>query len=272
MSIIEGKNILVVGDETTQVHGIEMELEAEGAIIHRTNCVDVTVDSLESDKIDVIFLNHLHESSPCITLLQSLRDSRETSLLPIFALVENDEDKIEHALSLGAADYFTATETIEKIISKVKIILGEPQNTTPGEILDIGLSRIHESKAAVKVLIVEDDPLLSNLLAIRFEQANFPCHFNHDGKEVLKDILEFKPHILILDLMLPGVSGLDILEEIRTNQETSSLPVIIFSNRDGAEDKKRAAELGVSGFFVKAMTDLVDLVETIEKKALTVDE
>ena len=154
----------------------------------------------------------------------------------------------------------------------MKIILGEPQNTTPGEILDIGLSRIHESKAAVKVLIVEDDPLLSNLLAIRFEQANFPCHFNHDGKEVLKDILEFKPHILILDLMLPGVSGLDILEEIRTNQETSSLPVIIFSNRDGAEDKKRAAELGVSGFFVKAMTDLVDLVETIEKKALTVDE
>ncbi len=267
MSIIRGINVLVVGDETDQVHDIETRLERDGAIIHKKNCADVTVEGLKADEIDIVFLNHLHETSPCVHLLEALRESRETSLLPIFALVENNEDKIEHALSLGAADYFTASESIEKIVNKVKIVLGEPENATSGEILDIGVTKVHTSDAAVRVLIVEDDPLLSNLLAIRFEQANFPCHFNRDGQNVVADIETFKPDILILDLMLPGITGLDILENIRTTPSTKDLPVIIFSNRDGADDKKRAAELGVSGFFVKAMTDLSDLVRTIEEKS-----
>lgn len=271
MSIIQGINVLVVGDETTQVHDIETRLEQEGASITRSNCVDVTLEALKVDEIDIIFLNHLHESSPCIHLLDVIRNGRDTTLLPVFALVENEEDKIEHALSLGAADYFTSEESIETIINKVKIILGEPENAAPGEILDIGTTKIHTSEAEVRVLIVEDDALLLNLLAIRFEQAKFPCHFNKNGQNVISDILEFKPNIVILDLMLPGIAGLDILEEIRATETTKDIPVIIFSNRDGAEDKSRASKLGVSGFFVKAMTDLSDLVKHIEDKAETVD-
>ena len=263
--MLSGKHVLVVGDETSQVHDLEVSLEREGAVIYTADCGEATRKFLDDKRIDVIFINHLHENTHCTELLEQIQSKRDTKVLPIFVLVEDNQTDIEHALAMGAADYFTSNETVKGIMNKVRIVLGEPVNAADDTVIDIGGSSTNTKSSGTRVLIVEDDPLLANLLSIRFEKAEFPFRLNTDGQNVISDIDDFKPDVVVLDIMLPGTSGFDVLEEIRKHKLYSDLPVFIFSNRDSDEDKQKANDLVISGFFVKAMTDLSDLVKSIEK-------
>jgi DNA-binding response OmpR family regulator len=119
----------------------------------------------------------------------------------------------------------------------------------------------------IRVFTVEDDTLLRNLLAIKFEKSNVPFEIADDGEDIVNKLKAFRPQIVIMDLMLPGRDGFELLEDIRADKSTAEIPVIIFSNKDSSEDRRRAAELGAKGFYVKAMTDLSDLMATIEKHA-----
>jgi DNA-binding response OmpR family regulator len=65
--------------------------------------------------------------------------------------------------------------------------------------------------------------------------------------------------------MLPGEDGFDLLKKIKSNPATAAVPVLIFSNKDSQEDRKLAAELGATGFYVKAMTDLSELLDIINR-------
>ncbi len=265
MSVLSGKHVLVIGDETSQVHDLEVSLEREGSVIYTSTCAETTHELIEDKQIDVMFINHLHDDSHCTELLEEIQSKRDTKVLPIFVLVNDNQKDIEHALALGAADYFTSNETAKGIMNKVRIVMGEPVNAADDTVIDIGDSTTVTKSSGTRVLIVEDDPLLANLLSIRLDKANFPYKINPDGQKIIADLDDFKPDVVILDIMLPGTSGFEVLAEIRGNKTHKDLPVFIFSNRDSDADKQKASDLVISGFFVKAMTDLTDLVKSIEK-------
>lgn len=269
MSVLAGKHVLVIGDETSKVHSLEDELVASGAELILAQCETVTAEQIEAKHIDLIVLNHLHQVSHCSNLLREIHSRRDVQVLPIIALINDNQIDVEQALSLGAADYFTEKETLLGIMNKIRILMGDSVNAADDNVINIGNSTISTSGTA-RVLVVEDDSLLANLLSAHFDRAKFPHKINKTGENVISDIEVFKPDILLLDLMLPGVSGFDILEEIRNHKMYGKLPVFIFSNRDANEDKEKAQALGVSGFYVKAMTDLRDLITYIEKEVSAV--
>jgi DNA-binding response OmpR family regulator len=265
MSVLLKKHVLVVGDESTQIHDIHTALAREGSAVQVISCPEFNVDLIIKNNASVIFLNHLHDNKHCESVLQELQKSRETNTLPVFVLVPDNQTTIERVLALGAADYFTPRETVESIMNKVRIVLGDSVNSAGNRIIDLGETHRTTETTGIKVLVVEDDALLANLLSIRLERASFPYRINKNGEGIETDLTEFKPDIVILDLMLPGRSGFEVLEEIRNSQANKDVPVFIFSNRDSAEDKQKATELGVSGFYVKAMTDLSTLIHNIEQ-------
>lgn len=264
MTVVAGKKILVVGNETAQIHALEDELIRQGASIVRAQCGVTPVSDLAINSIDAIFLNHVHTGSTCVGFLSDLQDSRIAQAVPILALVENSQSKIEEALALGAADYFTADEKLQEVLSKVYLLFGEP-DTISQSVIDIDDKLFVSTREGIRVYVVEDDPLLGNLLTMRLEQAKFTFIVDASGENAVKKLQKFKPNVLVLDLMLPGRNGFDILREVRNDKELNALPVIIFSNRDSAEDKETARELGANAFFVKAMTDLSELVDAIER-------
>ena len=267
MSILNGKTVLVIGDESVQIKNLEKELVSENTKLIKTTCEHADADTIDKEGIDVIFLNHLHDGGPCLELLSSLKEKHISKTLPIFALVENDPAKIEHALMLGAADYFLPNETVGSIIKKIRVVLGEPENYFDESVIDVTSNTTPTAKSGLKVYLIEDDPLLRNLLSIRFEQAHYAYEYSSDGKFALGAMQKFKPNVVILDLMLPGQSGFDVLEGIRNDPLLKDTPVIVFSNRDGQTEQRRAKELCAKEFFVKAMTDLSDLVLAIERLA-----
>lgn len=264
MSVLTSKHVLVVGDENSQIHNLEEILKLHGMTIHTSTCDSVTPTSIEEQKIDLILLNHLHEGEACRDMLTSLRSADLTKVIPIFILVPDSEEKIQDALAQGAADYITPDEQLESIVQKIKTLLDDGGTYSGASAIDITPQRVSVNSKGARVFIIEDDPLLRNLLSIRLDRSSFPYEFSSDGKDTLPALKQFQPDIIILDLMLPGRSGFDVLTEIRAESEFQETPVIVFSNRDGQDDRKRAEELGAVGYYVKAMTDLSELIEMIE--------
>lgn len=113
------------------------------------------------------------------------------------------------------------------------------------------------------VLVVEDDPFLSQLLVGRLEKAGVGVTQAHDGEEAVEVLKSFKPNLILLDLILPKKSGFEVMEEIKKDPLVNNAPIIIISNLSQESDVSRGLELGAIEYYVKARTSIDDLVKKI---------
>jgi DNA-binding response OmpR family regulator len=267
MSILTGKQVLVIGDETEQLTKIEAALITYGSTITTTTCKQADPNTISAAHTGLILINHLHTGVHCNDTLIALRSTLETKDIPVLALVPNDQSHIAEVLLLGASDYFVPNEDVHTIIDKIMQSLGDSPVAEHQSVIDIS-SPVAANQTGTRVFVVEDDSLLQNLLATRFEKSGLAYEIATNGNELVEKVIAFKPQILILDLMLPGEDGFDLLKKLKTNLMTAAIPVVIFSNRDSQADRKLATDLGATGFYVKAMTDLSELLEIISTNKL----
>lgn len=264
MSILTDKNALIVGSENSLIYSIIESLEPHGVLVKKSTCRETTAKLIKELKIDFIILNNIENDNICTSVVELMKDELVEHAIPVFILVKDDATQINQALSSGAADYITPHEDIHSVIAKIKAVFGNNKEFSGSTAIDISPTEPSVTATGIRVFVVEDDPLLRNLLSIKLDKSLFPNEFSHDGANVIPVMLQFKPDVIILDLMLPGRSGFDVLSEIKNEESLKNIPVIVFSNRDGQDDRKRAHDLGANVFYVKAMTDLSELIETIE--------
>jgi DNA-binding response OmpR family regulator len=117
---------------------------------------------------------------------------------------------------------------------------------------------------AYRILIVEDDDFLRSLAVTKLQNTGFVVETAGTGDEGLEKVIALPPDLLILDLMLPNVSGFEILEKIRSTDQTKSLKVIVFSNLGEESDIKQCLGLGVSDYLIKANFTLDELAEKVK--------
>lgn len=115
-----------------------------------------------------------------------------------------------------------------------------------------------------KILIVEDDDFLRSLVVTKLQKEGFAVGAAADGDNMLEKLDAEKPDLMILDLMLPSISGFEVLEQVRASATWKSLHVIIFSNLGDEEDIKKGTELGADDYLVKANFTLDELVDKIK--------
>lgn len=253
-----------MGEESILVGNLKHELVSRGAQIFSLDCCDLNLGYLSKHKIDLVVYNHTAANELCENLKKLLTGEHLSKAVPVFSIVQDIEADIQLALTYGIADYITPNEDLHTIIHKIEAVFSEDEVFVGGSAIDISPIEADLTSVGIKVFIVEDDPLLRNLLSLRLDKSGFPYEFSKDGKNVLAALKQFKPDVIILDLMLPGISGFEILEEIKADSDTGDIPVLVFSNKDGAEDRERAQSLGANDFYVKALTDLSELMEYIE--------
>lgn len=115
------------------------------------------------------------------------------------------------------------------------------------------------------ILIVEDDAFLVKAYQLRFEKEHMEVQIATTGTDAMLRLEKDPPHAVLLDLMLPGVSGFDILGAIRKIPAWKMVPVIILSNLGQPEDIQRAKDLGANDYIVKANTKINDVAATVKK-------
>jgi DNA-binding response OmpR family regulator len=114
-----------------------------------------------------------------------------------------------------------------------------------------------------KILLVEDDPFLSSLLKNRLIKENLEVAHARDGQEALDLLKNYKPDLILLDLILPKKSGFEVMEGIRQDPQLQNAPIIIISNLGQPEDIQKGQQLGAVEYFIKAKTSIDDLVANI---------
>jgi DNA-binding response OmpR family regulator len=123
---------------------------------------------------------------------------------------------------------------------------------------------VPEDKPSKVVLIVEDDPILSRMYTEKLNFEGFKVLTGRDGEVALKIATEQIVDMILLDIMLPKMSGTDFLERLRQHPKGKNVPVVALTNLTEDEEKKKAMSLGVKEYLVKAMQTPEEVVAKIK--------
>lgn len=124
------------------------------------------------------------------------------------------------------------------------------------------------NKNKISIFVVEDDKFLRELLVRKLETSGFDVSFAVDGEEALRKLKEKIPQLVLLDLVLPGIDGFEVLEYIRKNPRTKSVSVIILSNLGQQEEVEKGIRLGANDYLIKAHFTPDEIVEKSRKIVL----
>jgi len=115
-----------------------------------------------------------------------------------------------------------------------------------------------------KVLIVEDDKFLRELMAQKLIKEDYDVVEAIDGEDGLSKAKETKPDLILLDLILPGIDGFEVLAKLKEDVSVSEIPVVILSNLGQREDIERGLKLGAVDFLIKAHFTPQEIVNKVK--------
>jgi two-component system phosphate regulon response regulator PhoB len=117
--------------------------------------------------------------------------------------------------------------------------------------------------APKRILLVEDDRFLRRACEASLRQRGLTVTTAADGEEGLRLARSERPDLILLDMLMPKLSGLEVLRALRGDAETRNVPVLILSNSSREQDIAEVTTLGVSGYFVKSNLSLQELGELV---------
>jgi CheY-like chemotaxis protein len=120
-----------------------------------------------------------------------------------------------------------------------------------------------ESEKKGAILLVEDDEFLRDLIVHKLEEAGYAVVIAKDAEMALSAIEAHAPDLILLDLILPGMSGFELIAKLRQDATTRKLPFIVLSNSAESQSKQESKDLGAEAYLVKAQSTPSEIVEVI---------
>jgi CheY-like chemotaxis protein len=115
-----------------------------------------------------------------------------------------------------------------------------------------------------KILIVEDDTIITKLYKRLFESENFEVVTALNGLEALDVATETKPQIILLDIMMPEMDGMQFIDEMKEKEDIKDIPIVVLTNLATGEDAKKALEKGVKKYIIKSDQEPREVVSVVQ--------
>jgi CheY-like chemotaxis protein len=189
--------------------------------------------------------------------------------------------EIGRALRVGVKDYYVkSTFQPENFLAKVakliestnadasvitSTLLTDPTPQVSSTPAPSGTSDTATTRSLPKLLIVEDDKFLRELAVQKLSNANLSVISAMDGEQGLALAESEKPDMILLDILLPGIDGYEVLKRVRANPELKGTRISMLSNFGQREDIQKALSAGADQFMVKANYTLDEIVEEVKK-------
>lgn len=271
------KKILIVEDDSVLRDVLVEKLSKTGYVVEAAEDGEVAMNKLRGGlNPDVILLDILMPKKNGMEVMEEMNADEHLKQIPIIIISNSGQPvEIERAKALGAKDFLIkAIFDPSEVLDKVKTLLGEQATAAKSEPVPVSVAQAiiredaQKGAAAPKeggygVLVVEDDKFLRELFIRKLFSDGFKVENAIDAKGVFEILGRWKPDIILLDLILPGVDGFEILSRIKKDDTIKDIPVIVLSNLGQQEDIDRAMALGAKDFMVKANFTLDEIIARV---------
>src|SRR3989338_633617 len=241
--------------------GFEVLLEKDGALGYK---------KIKFFNPDLILLDIILPNMNGYEILEAKQKYPSIVDIPVIAVSNSGQPvEINRALALGVKDYlvkaqFEPEEVVVKVRAQFKKI--EKSSSSSNSLENAINQKTHDiNLEGKKIVWVEDDQFLNDIIARKFSATK--CLFFHasEGEEALKIINREMPDIVMLDIILSGMDGFEILRRIKSDPKTKYIPVILLSNLGQTSDIEKGKSLGATRFLIKATVTPNDIIEQIEE-------
>lgn len=272
-------------DEKTLQGILEDKLKREG---YDVAVVDDGIDgmkAIEEGKPDLILLDMLMPRMGGLEVLEKMQTENLNSIPVIVISNSGQPVEIDRALALGVKDYIIKVDfDPAEVVQKVKTFFAQPEeasqpvsqeSSSPApDVPDGGLEaevRKMESDPnqtpagnGVKVLLVEDDDFLRGICEHKLRQEGYDVCISADGLDAYNKIEKEDYDLVLLDVILPGMNGFDVLEQTKKNPAKANVPIIMLTNMGQESEVKKGMDLGAEDYIIKAHFSIDEIIEKMQ--------
>lgn len=248
------QKILIIEDDVVLGEILQKKLETAGYETKLATDGALGFQQLKDTKPNLVLLDILLPTMNGYEILEAKRDIPEIKEIPVIIISNSGQPvELQRTLELGALDYFIKAQLDpDDIISKVKMLAPLTTEASTGSLSD------------KKILLVEDDTFLSDVMKRKLQNEKCVVFHATSGEMAIEIAQKESPDLVLLDLVLPGISGFETLEKIKAHEQSKKSHVIILSNLSQQEDIERAKGLGADAFLVKAISTPTEIFATVQ--------
>ncbi|MBA4393355.1 MAG: two-component system response regulator [Desulfobacca sp.] len=241
-------SILVVDDSPIIRKALLKQLEKYGANVSQAEDGEQGLKAALLGSFDLIITDVEMPKLNGFGLCERLKDNPKTRGIPVIILSSLETDKdIEEGFKAGAAAYVSKSEAKTQLNETIERVLEK--------------SRFHHSRL---ILIVDDSLKIRQLLAQGLEAAGFQIMMAENGKEALKRLQDFRPDLILSDIEMPEMNGIDFCKKVHADPALAGIPFVIMSSYSHRAIMRRLLQWGAASYLVKPF-NLEQVVITIEK-------
>ena len=262
--------ILIIEDEEVLLSVLEHKLTHEGYQVFLARDGEQGLEQIKAIKPDIVLLDILMPKLDGFGVLQRLHDDGTIAKLPVIIISNSGQPvEIDRALKLGARDYLIKAEfSPEEVVAKVRKIQVDPPEDEMPEAESASIlppnARGGAGGQMGRILIIEDDQFLRDLMERKLVKEGFIVETAIEGESGLQKIKKWRPDLVLLDIILPGLDGFSILEKVKEDASVANIPVILLTNLGQRDDVEKGLKLGAVGYLVKAHFTPGDIVEKVK--------
>ncbi len=253
------KSILVIEDEPFLGDVLCQKLRAEGFDATLIGDGAQGLKEMTSRKPDLVLLDIVLPTMSGYEVLEARQKNPSIASIPVIIISNSGQPvEISRTRTLGVVDYLIKAQMDpEEVLAKVRGYF---------EADSASAHAAATSEPRLKgytVMWVEDDAFLNDIVAVKLTHEGCRALHAKDGPQALEFLKTEVPDVILLDLLLPGMSGFDVLKAIKQDPATKDIPVIVLSNLGQPQDIARVMELGGYKSLVKAEHNLDDIIDEI---------
>jgi len=258
----EPARILVVDDDANIISFFQYVLEEQGYTVETAGNGIEAIKKVHSFFPDVILLDVVMPEMDGYEVTEELKNNPNTSNVSIILVTGMDtvDDKVR-GQECGADDFITKPFNFDELVARVRslIKLKKLQDQLRDLEKECNGKPLPSEAAAGRpnlILIIEDDERVSNLVSNVLETGGYQSVCLNNGREAMDYLKEKIPDLIILDLMIPGIEGMEVLRRVRENVMLKEVPVIVITAIDDLKTKIKGLNIGADDYLVKPVKSL----------------
>lgn len=259
------KNILIIEDDVFLGDVLFEKFKKEGFEPHLSRDGAEGLAEMKKLKPDLILLDVILPSLNGYEVLEAKQQDPDIKKIPVIIISNSGQPvEINRALALGVKDYFVKAQfDPEEVMVKVRAFLRKKGGQESDITIDSNAQALSGQLAGKKIMWVEDDSFLGDIIARKLSAEKCVLVHTKDAEEALSLVETEMPDVILLDILLPGMNGFELLEKLKSNSKLKDIPVILLSNLGQESDVEKGKSLGAERFLIKATLKLDEVIAQI---------